>query len=72
MRSDLERAFLEWCRRERDVNQRLVDQISTGSMRIGKNDGRGWQDTTDDDLARAQLIVADLDELIARLEANSG
>jgi hypothetical protein len=72
MRTDLEQAVLEWCRRERDVNQRLIDQISAGSMRTGKNDGSGWQDTSDEDLARAQKSVADMDELIARIEANSG
>lgn len=71
IRSELERAFLDWCRRERDVNQSLVDQVSAGSIRTGKNDGSGWQDTTDDDLARAQKIIADLDELIARIEANT-
>lgn len=71
IRSELERAFLDWCRRERDVNQSLVDQVSAGSIRTSKNDGSGWQDTTDDDLARAQKIIADLDELIARIEANT-
>lgn len=62
-------AFLDWCRRERDGNQRILDLFTAGTMRTGKNDGSGWQDTTDESIANSQRIISDMNDLIAKIEA---
>jgi hypothetical protein len=56
MRSDVKEAFLEWCRRHRDENQRIAELLSTGQMRTGSNDGTGWRDTTAEDIERSKEI----------------
>ena len=69
MDSTTRKAFADWCRSEREVNQRFVDRLSSGSMKTGKNDGTGWVDTTAEDLAVSKRIVAAMDDLIPKIEA---
>ena len=63
-------AFLAWCRNERDINQRIVERLTSGAMRTGSNDGNGWQDTSAESLANSRRIIADMDALIPKIEAD--
>jgi len=65
------RAFLDWCRQERDENQKFVDLLSSGSMKTGRNDGTGWRDTTNDDMEKSKRIVSNLNGLIAKIEKDN-
>ena len=62
--------FLDWCENERQSHSRLVDLLSNGTMRTGSNNGSGWQDTTDRNLADSKRIVAEMDAMIAKIKAD--
>lgn len=61
--------FLDWCHDQRGANRRIIELLSSGKMKTGSNDGSGWQDTTQDSLATSERIVAEMDDMIAKIEA---
>ena len=61
--------LLDWCKRERENLQCQLDALKAGRFKTHSNDGRGWKDTTQDSIERAEENIWELSKLILKYEA---
>lgn len=64
--------LLDWCIKEREESLKSIKAYQTGGMTFHVRHGSGpMEDVTAEQLASAKRIVADMDDLISKLEAEN-
>jgi hypothetical protein len=61
--------FIAWCKQEQASIEQELELMESGKVRIGKDIGSGWIDTTDDSIERAKTRLAELNELLTEAGA---
>jgi hypothetical protein len=61
--------FIAWCKQEQASIEQELELMESGKVRIGKDIGSGWIDTTDDAIERAKTRLAELNELLTEAGA---
>ena len=61
--------LLEWCQRERELSQGIVDDIKNGARHFTRLVGGSRRENTNDLRVREAATVAYLDKFIAELKA---
>jgi hypothetical protein len=56
--------FIAWCKQEQASIEQELELMESGKVRIGKDIGSGWIDTTAESIERARARIADLNELL--------
>jgi len=60
---------LKWCREQRSASAEMLEDLTSGKMKLGEKHGSSdWIDTTNDWITRLRGEIAQLDRLIVAYE----
>ena len=65
MATEARNRIFEWCKDQRESLQQQLDLMKTGRFRLGEDTGKGWRDTTDENIDLTTKKIAELDRIIA-------
>ena len=61
-------ALIRWCNHERISLRQQLELLESGKIRTGENRGTGMVDTSDRDIQEARRKLAELDDLLSRID----